>query len=46
MNGPQRYEQWAAELDELAAVPAEVLADWVIAPELSPRAAEGVLIRS
>lgn len=29
MNEPQRYEQWAAELDELAAVPTEVLADWV-----------------
>jgi WhiB family transcriptional regulator, redox-sensing transcriptional regulator len=31
MNEPQRYEQWAAELDELAAVPTEVLADWVTA---------------
>lgn len=31
MNDPQNYEQWAAELDELAAVPTEVLADWVTA---------------
>jgi WhiB family redox-sensing transcriptional regulator len=31
MNEPQRYEQLAAELDELAAVPTEVLADWVTA---------------
>lgn len=31
MNQPQRYEQLAAELDELAAVPTEVLADWVTA---------------
>jgi WhiB family redox-sensing transcriptional regulator len=29
MSEPQRYEQWAAELDELTAVPTEVLADWV-----------------
>lgn len=29
MTEPQRYEQWAAELDELAAVPTEVLAGWV-----------------
>lgn len=29
MNEPQRYEQLAAELDELASVPTEVLADWV-----------------
>ncbi len=31
MNEAQRYEQWAAELDELAAVPTEVLADCVTA---------------
>ncbi|MGH3979575.1 MAG: WhiB family transcriptional regulator [Pseudonocardiaceae bacterium] len=31
MNEPQRYEQMAAELDELATVPTEVLADWVTA---------------
>jgi WhiB family transcriptional regulator, redox-sensing transcriptional regulator len=31
MSEPQRYEQLAAELDELAAVPTEVLADWVTA---------------
>jgi WhiB family transcriptional regulator, redox-sensing transcriptional regulator len=31
MTESQRYEQWAAELDELAAVPTEVLADWVSA---------------
>jgi WhiB family transcriptional regulator, redox-sensing transcriptional regulator len=31
MNEPQRYEQLAVELDELAAVPTEVLADWVTA---------------
>ncbi len=31
MNEPQRYEQLAAELDELAAMPTEVLADWVSA---------------
>ncbi|MGH3789218.1 MAG: WhiB family transcriptional regulator [Pseudonocardiaceae bacterium] len=31
MNEAQRYEQLAAELDELAAVPSEVLADWVTA---------------
>jgi WhiB family transcriptional regulator, redox-sensing transcriptional regulator len=31
MTEPQRYEQWAAELDELAAVPTEVLADQVTA---------------
>jgi WhiB family redox-sensing transcriptional regulator len=31
MTGPQRYEQWSADPDELAAVPTEVLADWVTA---------------
>lgn len=31
MSEPQRYEQWAAELDELVVVPTEVLADWVTA---------------
>ena len=31
MTKPQRYEPLAAELDELAAVPTEVLADWVSA---------------
>jgi WhiB family transcriptional regulator, redox-sensing transcriptional regulator len=31
MTEPQRYEQLAAELDELAAVPTDVLADWVTA---------------
>lgn len=31
MTEPQNYEQMAAELDELAAVPTEVLADWVTA---------------
>lgn len=31
MTEPTRYERWVAELDELAAVPTEVLADWVTA---------------
>jgi WhiB family transcriptional regulator, redox-sensing transcriptional regulator len=31
MNRPKSYEEMAAELDELAAVPTEVLADWVTA---------------
>lgn len=31
MSEPQRYEQWAAELDDLAAVPTKVLAHWVTA---------------
>lgn len=31
MNEPRNYEEMAAELDELAAVPTEVLADWVTA---------------
>lgn len=31
MNGPRSYEEMAAELDELAAVPTEVLANWVTA---------------
>jgi WhiB family redox-sensing transcriptional regulator len=31
MIEPDNYEQMAAELDELAAVPTEVLADWVTA---------------
>ncbi len=31
MTEPQRYEQWAAELDDLAEVPTQVLADWVAA---------------
>ncbi len=31
MIEPDDYEQMAAELDELAAVPTEVLADWVTA---------------
>ncbi|MGH3829395.1 MAG: WhiB family transcriptional regulator [Pseudonocardiaceae bacterium] len=31
MIEPQRYERLAAELDELAAVPSEVLADWATA---------------
>jgi WhiB family redox-sensing transcriptional regulator len=31
MTEQQNYEQMAAELDELAAVPTEVLADWVTA---------------
>jgi WhiB family redox-sensing transcriptional regulator len=31
MTEPKRYERLAAELDELAAVPNEVLADWVTA---------------
>lgn len=31
MTEPPRYEQWVTELDELAAVPTEVLADWVTA---------------
>lgn len=31
MTKPQRYERLAAELDELPAVPTEVLADWVTA---------------
>ena len=31
MTAPQNYEQMVAELDELAAVPTEVLADWVTA---------------
>jgi WhiB family transcriptional regulator, redox-sensing transcriptional regulator len=31
MNGPKSYQEMAAELDELAAVPTEVLADWVAA---------------
>jgi WhiB family redox-sensing transcriptional regulator len=29
MNEPRSYEEMAAELDELAAVPTEVLASWV-----------------
>lgn len=31
MNEPRNYEEMAAELDELAAVPTDVLADWVTA---------------
>jgi WhiB family transcriptional regulator, redox-sensing transcriptional regulator len=31
MSEAQRYEQWAADLDELAAVPTEVLAHWMTA---------------
>jgi WhiB family transcriptional regulator, redox-sensing transcriptional regulator len=31
MNGPRSYEEMAAELDELAAVPTDVLASWVTA---------------
>jgi WhiB family redox-sensing transcriptional regulator len=31
MTEPQRYEQLVTELDELAAVPTDVLADWVTA---------------
>jgi WhiB family transcriptional regulator, redox-sensing transcriptional regulator len=31
LNGPKSYEEMAAELDELAAVPTDVLAAWVTA---------------
>jgi WhiB family redox-sensing transcriptional regulator len=31
LNGPKSYEEMAAELDELAAVPTDVLASWVTA---------------
>ena len=31
MSGPKRYEEMAAELDELEAVPTDVLASWVTA---------------
>jgi WhiB family redox-sensing transcriptional regulator len=31
MNGSKRYQEMAAELDELAAVPTEVLGEWVSA---------------
>jgi hypothetical protein len=33
MSEAQRYEQWAANLDELATVPTEVLAHWVTAQD-------------